>query len=362
MRHAWLVLVGFGALVGVLVWGRSPTASTDQTTSSARMIANAWYRVYFTRPHRNETPADRTGGIDAALIVDLDNADQRIDLASFDFDLRSITDALKRARKRGVAIRMVIDGENVEKPLVAALLGELQKAGIPITFDRRAAFMHNKFIVVDGKVVWTGSWNLTINDTFRNNNNVVRIASPTLAVNYSAKFEALFKGRGGPGNAVTLPNKDLAFGSIHVRNAFSPDAAITTELVRRVAKAQRTIDILAFTITSDPLTDAVIAAQKRGVRVRAVLETRNAKAGTSSFGQLQGAKIDVHMDGNCYTMHDKVFVIDGQTVITGSFNWTKAAQEQNDENVLIIDDPTLAAHYTAEFGRIYAQALRPDRC
>lgn len=70
----------------------------------------------------------------------------------------------------------------------------------------------------------------------------------------------------------------------------------------------------------------------------------------------------MHADGNCYIMHHKVIIIDGRTVITGSFNFTGSAQTQNDENVLIIEDAGLAARYTEEFERVYQQALQPTRC
>jgi phosphatidylserine/phosphatidylglycerophosphate/cardiolipin synthase-like enzyme len=61
-------------------------------------------------------------------------------------------------------------------------------------------------------------------------------------------------------------------------------------------------------------------------------------------------------------MHDKVFVVDGRTVITGSFNWTRQAQAANDENAVFIDNDWLAQRYADEFARIYAQAVHPMRC
>ncbi len=57
--------------------------------------------------------------------------------------------------------------------------------------------MHNKFVVLDDATVWTGSWNVTVNDTFRNDNNMLRIADARIAQNYTSKFEALFAGPGG---------------------------------------------------------------------------------------------------------------------------------------------------------------------
>ncbi|HMO56365.1 MAG TPA: phospholipase D-like domain-containing protein, partial [Roseiflexaceae bacterium] len=72
--------------------------------------------------------------------------------------------------------------------------------------------------------------------------------------------------------------------------------------------------------------------------------------------------VDVLEDGNCYIMHHKVIIIDDRIVITGSYNFTASAETSNDESLLIIDDPTLAAAYVAEFDRLYAQATNPTRC
>jgi phosphatidylserine/phosphatidylglycerophosphate/cardiolipin synthase-like enzyme len=133
-----------------------------------------------------------------------------------------------------------------------------------------------------------------------------------------------------------------------VINAFSPDEPITDEIVERLSAAQQTIDVLAFAFTSDPVADELIVAKERNLGVRVVMENRNTKGTGSEFAKLQDAGVDIHSDGNCYIMHNKVMIIDGRTVITGSFNFTRGAQEQNDENVLIIDDPELAARYTEE--------------
>ena len=73
----------------------------------------------------------------------------------------------------------------------------------------------------------------------------------------------------------------------------------------------------------------------------------------SAVPKLKRAGVDVREDGNCGLMHDKVFVVDGQTVITGSFNWTRQAQEANDENPVFVDNPWLAQCYDDEFARIY---------
>jgi phosphatidylserine/phosphatidylglycerophosphate/cardiolipin synthase-like enzyme len=325
-------------------------------------FANGPVQVYFTRPSYPERSAGREGGIDETVAADMDRAQRSIDIAVFDLDLPKVGAALIRAQQRGLRVRAVIDGENLEAPEVAALAGEMQQAGVPITFDRRSAFMHNKFVVLDDAVVWTGSWNPTINDTFRNDNNFVRIAEDRLAGDYTRKFELLFAGNGGPGNPAPLANPDVEFAGYRVAAAFSPDSDVTGDVVEAIEGARSQIDVLAFSFTSDPIGDALIAAQARGIAVRGVMESRNAGGSGSELEKLQTAGIDVLEDGNCYVMHHKVFVIDNARVITGSFNWSAQAQNSNDENAVIVDNAWFAQRYADEFQRVYDQARNPLRC
>ena len=82
----------------------------------------------------------------------------------------------------------------------------------------------------------------------------------------------------------------------------------------------------------------------------------------ADFNRLKQSGVDVLEDGNCYILHHKVIIIDERTVITGSYNFTGSAERDNDENLVIIDDPTLARVYLDEFQRVYAQAQTPTRC
>ena len=341
----------------------APKSNPEQIETNALAgYSNGAVQVYFTRPSYPERSSNRQGGLDETVAADIDRAQRSVDLATFDFDLPLVADALTRATARGVAVRLVVDGENLETPEVAQLTGELQQAGIPITFDRRSAFMHNKFVVLDGGTVWTGSWNVTVNDTFRNDNNMLRIADARIAQNYTRKFEALFAGPGGGESSVPVPNRLVEVGDYRVLTTFAPQDDITGEVVRALNEARTSVDVLAFVFTSDPISEALIAAQDRGVRVRGVIERRNVEANGSEMANFLEAGMDVREDGNCYIMHNKVFVIDGQRVVTGSFNWSRQAQESNDENVVFVDSSWLAQRYADEVERIYEQAANPARC
>ena len=123
-------------------WLQNPGPRAFATASLAG-FSNGAVQVYFTRPGQSTLSRNRAGGLDETLAADIAHARKSIDLAFFDFDLPSVAAALIGARERGLSVRAVVDAENLARPGVARLTGEMQTAGIPITFDRRAAFMHD---------------------------------------------------------------------------------------------------------------------------------------------------------------------------------------------------------------------------
>ncbi len=242
-------------LTGELLSGAISPVRTIETNTLQGYTQGA-FQVYFTRPHGIKRWQE--GGLDQTVASDLLHAKDSIDVASFDFDLASITRALLDAHKRGVVVRMVVDSENLTDPRAAYMLGSLEEAGITVAYDRRAAFMHNKFIVIDERVVWTGSWNLTLNDTFRNNNNALRIEDTRVAASYTHTFAAL--ANGGNSTAAMLPGVMVDGTSIQV--LYAPTMPVTTEVVRAIAGAQRSVEFLAFSFTSDTIAEALIAAKR----------------------------------------------------------------------------------------------------
>lgn len=341
--------------------GAGPTA-TPPAVTAAHMDQGDWYRLYFTRPFYPERPNDRAGGIDAALIADLDAAQTSIDAASFGIDLPSVVDAMQRAAARGVRVRVVGDDDaNNELPQAATFTLALQNNGIETSIDHSPGFSHNKVYMIDDKILWTGSWNLTASDTYRNNNNALRLTEPLLIENYKKRFEELMAGRFHNAADKTVPHPKVTLANgVTIENYFSPNGGARDAIQRRLEAAQKNIRLLAFTYTAQRQAEILVQKHKAGLPVQAVLESRNANGSGAQFSRLKNGGVDVLHDGNCYVMHDKVYIIDDKTVIMGSYNFTGQAETVNDENVLIIDDPTLAAHYIDEFNRIYKQAQNPN--
>ena len=126
---------------------------------------------------------------------------------------------------------------------------------------------------------------------------------------------------------------------------FSPKGGCTAAVVRELDQAQQTVLVQAYSFTSPPIAAALVAASRRGVRVEAVLDKSNKTGKYSEADFLVNARIPTWIDDRHAIAHNKVMVIDNATVITGSFNFTKAAQERNAENIVVIDDPRIAAAY-----------------
>jgi phosphatidylserine/phosphatidylglycerophosphate/cardiolipin synthase-like enzyme len=191
---------------------------------------------------------------------------------------------------------------------------------------------------------------------------MLRFASRQIAADYTNEFEQMFEGRFGTSKSSHTPFPPVRLGGAQVEVYFSPQDGVAKHVLQRLAAAKKSIHFMTFSYTEDTISDAMIAKVKAGLPVRGVFESQNASGSGADFNRLRQGGVDVLEDGNCYILHHKVIVIDARTVITGSFNFTNSAERDNDENLVIVDDPALARAYLDEFARVYAQAEAPTRC
>jgi phosphatidylserine/phosphatidylglycerophosphate/cardiolipin synthase-like enzyme len=291
-------------------------------------------------------------GIDDRLVALIGQARQSVDGAFYDLQLASVAEALIERHRNGVRVRLVSDSHYEKREAVQACI----RAGIPVVFDRREAFMHNKFCVVDGQRVWTGSTNVTENCMYRNNNNALLLDSPQLSENYAAEFLEMFeRQRFGKRSPRNTPWPRVVIGGASVECYFAPEDGVQQEIISEIAEAGATIDFMAFSFTSKPVAEAVAARLKTGVRVRGLFEARDMGSRYCQDDFLAERGAEVFADQNKYNMHHKVIIIDARTVVAGSYNFSQNAETQNDENVLIVHDAGTAARYTQEFERLIAR-------
>ena len=372
-KKGWLTAAaGFVAtlvLASVYLLGSGEPAQPGEY-SEAMPVAEEWavsggeedsILVFFTDPQYPDDPADHQGGLEEVLEADIARAQSTVDVAAYRFDLQSVADALVEAHEYGVRVRLVTESDNADEPAVRQMKG----AGIEVVEDEQEALMHNKYVVIDERIVWTGSWNLTESGTYRNNNNAVRIVSDLLAENYTVEFEEMFEDRqfgsaspaDTPYRQVIVENGDRD-GGIRIESYFAPEDQVAEKVLALVKEAEESIRFMAFSFTHDGLGNAMMNQDEAGLTVQGVFEERGADLEYSEFGRMYSAqpRMDVRLDGNTYMMHHKVIILDNETVVLGSFNFSKSADEMNDENVLVIYDRDIASLFRAEFKRMYREA------
>jgi phosphatidylserine/phosphatidylglycerophosphate/cardiolipin synthase-like enzyme len=321
-------------------------------------VSTDWYAVYFTDP---TGPASEyyAGGPDEALAQAIDQARLSVDVAVYDLDLSSVSNALINAHRRGVTVRVVTESDNMDSS--DSKITALQDAGIPVLGDRRQGLMHNKFTVIDHSEVWGGSMNYTTNDAYRNDNNLIRIRSAKLAEDYTTEFNEMFEeDLFGPADRPATPYPTLTINGVLIEVYFSPDDGVAQHIVDQVNRAQSSIYFLAYSFTADNIGEAMRAQAKAGVTLAGVFEkTQVASSKTSNeYDPMRAAGLDVWLDANPRNMHNKVILIDGQVVITGSYNFSASAEKTNDENLMIIHDSDITALYLDDFQRIYERAKK----
>ena len=210
-----------------------PYGTTPIPTAGASPSSD-WIHVYFTEPNGPNAKSLR-GGPDSDLAAAIEAARLSVDVAVFELDLWSVRDALIDAHRRGVSVRVVTDSDNIDNEETR----DLKEAGIQVLGDRRESLMHNKFAIIDRREVWSGSMNFTINDAYKNNNNLIRMRSSQLADDYTNEFEEMFiQDQFGLGSPANTPYPNLAVEGTHLDVYFSPDDGAAKHIIARIQDAQ----------------------------------------------------------------------------------------------------------------------------
>lgn len=233
----------------------------------------------------------------------------------------------------------------------------LQDKNIPLVIDEdnfygygkkivESGLMHNKFCVLDNGII-TGSFNPTFNDNYKNNNNMLVIESGVLRQNYYTEFNELNNDE----NNLKNKNTKVIINGILAENYFCPDDNCQEQVLRTLYGAKNEIRFMVFSFTDDRIGDLLVEKFVSGVSVIGIMDKSQAND-YDEYDKLLRNGINVSWDKNPAKLHHKVFIIDGKTVITGSYNPTKNGNENNDENILIIHDENIAKMYLEEWDYI----------
>jgi phosphatidylserine/phosphatidylglycerophosphate/cardiolipin synthase-like enzyme len=397
-------------LLGVLACG--PKSSTDIPTDGKPVTDEGSIRLILNDPTQFDRPLDACEAEHCKALLELiEGANESIDFAIYGMrNQTKIKAALVAAKARGVTVRGVVDrdleGQNYYSSTEALVeaIGDVRsdlKADRKIAkqeardrYDREpkcerpegfegplqclaydlgescllaahasrepieggAKIMHDKFFVVDRRFVWTGSTNVSDSGTGGYNANLVTVVdSAVLAGWYTDEFDQMYVEGKYHGRKPKPPGqKKVKLSNAELEVYFSPQESPISSRLRPVIRgAKDRIDIAVFFLTHKHIVADLIDAYRRGVRVRVILDATGAKNGYTKHELLRAAGIAVKVENWGGKMHMKSAVIDGETVITGSMNWTSSGDTKNDENTIIVHSPELAKQYEAFFETIW---------
>lgn len=265
------------------------------------------------------------------------SANSSVHCAIYDLKLRNVINALA-VKSRTADVKIVTDNSNNE--------GQIRGEGLKE--DSPNQLMHNKFCIIDRSAVITGSFNPTDNDNYRNNNNVIVIYSNTIAQNYEDEFNELWRGTFSGGKEVK--HHKVIINGIEIENYFCPEDNCESHILDLIRSAKSSVYFMDFSFTSREIADAIIS--KKALDTRGILDSSQSSSKYSQLEYLQENNINAIKDNNKYKMHHKVFIIDNQTVATGSYNPTESGDKRNDENIIIIHDKNITSYFLKEFDSI----------
>ncbi|MBC7545368.1 MAG: hypothetical protein H7338_21795 [Candidatus Sericytochromatia bacterium] len=342
--------------------------SAAAAAASASPISVTFNQTYKERIDLNEPIARRSAiNTDKSLFKVIKAAQSTLDGAFYDIEDPGVVDALIEAKERGVTVRLVTDNANLvekhdpSKPRAAIVA--LKQAGIKIVDDNRSAIMHHKFLVADTSVVWTGSTNLTPTSLYRHNNNAVVLRTVPVAKAFTEEFNRLFVkhqfGISDRGRIAPLPAFQV--GGAEVRVFFSPGGSGREAVVAELAAAKKSIQFMTFSLTDPTIGQTMADKATAGVAVSGIFDRWLAGGKYSLFNAFKSEKMIIQKDGNEALMHHKVIIVDGTTVISGSYNYSQNAEMNNNEAFLIVKRaPSFANAFEGEFKKLQ-QAAKVNR-
>lgn len=328
--------------------------------------------------------ADQNVNFSEKLIEYIQTAEETAEFAFYSISGNvgsAIADELIAAHNRGVDIRVIATGHTGE---TNAIIARLATAGVKAVQSIGVGQMHNKFAVIDAhhtdpSRTWiiTSSWNATDQGTSNQYQNMVIVQDVALARAYWFEFNQMWgaelgafnasKAKFGPNKLVVNPTVFwVGEDNIRVEAYFSPQANTESKIIRALNTAENNIDLTLNLITRRTISDAMFEKFNQGVKVRGSI---GVVTGTGAQFDYLSTWADVHhfSQEDFGLLHHKYAIVDGENtsqnskVITGSHNWSANANFNNDENILIIQNPRVANEYLQEFAARYSQAGGQDQ-
>ena len=348
------------------------TAFSSKGVYSTASLSSGIIRPYFNHSvdhsFSNGVDAQDIGsGFADTIAAYMNLAQVSLDICVYNASSSIIANAINAAYNRGVVVRYIADDD------VANIMLSSLNASIPVVYrdPSPAGIMHNKFIIVDanstnnswilgGSTNWTTPSNL-LNDY----NNMIFIQDEAIAKAYTLEFEEMWGGVFGHNKSDNTPHKFMTDGKL-VEVYFSPSDQTTSHILQTIQDVDNTLEFGLLSFTRDDLAQAIIDKDiEFGVTARGIIEQENGTG--SEFATLYAASVDVRSHtGVTHIFHHKYLIADASaigsdpTVLTGSHNWSNNAENNSDENTLIIHEATIANIYLQEFEKRWGELGTPN--
>ena len=344
MRRLTLLLLII-SILGAGCQSQVPEASNGTGTPADGLT------VAFNQPLAGFPDADRRdaqgGDLVRTLTAAIDATRSSLDVAVYHLRDEGVLAALDRACRRGVEVRLLVEDDGSRPTALPDC--------VRLTLDGNDRLMHHKFAVLDDASVWVGSANWTSTSFYDDANNAVIIRDEAIAEAFRHEFgQMVVSGDYGRAKRDVHPER-FTLNDQSVEIHFGPEDDPRKRLLELIEGADESLRIAMNILTDDPLADAIRQAQERGVTVDALWDFQ-------SWDMCQFSEAEEFVGDGLGTwdalpglLHDKFAVIDGETVVTGSANWSASGMERNDETILIIHSDRVAAQYATEF-----EELRDD--
>jgi len=287
----------------------------------------------------------------AALMATLNQSRATLDIAIFMFTEDKLAKLVLKKHKAGVKVRIICDND-MDEDMKTSDIDELEAAGVEVRRDHSRLHMHHKFAVIDKFIVVNGSFNWTSGAIQQNQENIVVSRCKSIADAFQNQFDQMWRAL-GPGCRHDVMLSPAASFQDGCAVLFFPDKndANLSLLLDELRSARKSLDVCVFTLTLPNTIRLMKDLHRKKVRVRVVSDNRCAAFRSGAVRKdLVDAGIGFRVDASPFHMHHKFAIVDGHTVINGSFNWTRRAENGNKENIIIHRNvPSLASAFQAEF-------------
>lgn len=316
--------------------------------------------VYFTQsadPAYSMGPLPVTTSGDAimdALLTWIAAAESTIDVCIYNINEVPIVAALEQAWQKGVRVRLIAADATSNTALDPL-------PSFPVIFGNTSGLMHNKFVIIDAGIpdhscLWTGSMNFTTPQIYNHYNNMVMLRDPAIAKAYTWEFNEMW------GAQDEFPDEMLSrfgsmkkddtphlfrMGSTLVEVYFSPSDRTNFYIDEKIKQAENNVSFALLTFTKDDLGESLIAKHKMGINVRGIIDNVNDNGSEYALLLQNGIAVKDHSPSTI--LHHKYAIMDDAMIVTGSHNWSNAANSVNDENTIIIHDASVANVFRQEF-------------